>query len=121
MSKKHVCYVYGTLRPGTNEIFEAPGRMYSLGGFPGVKLDETNSTFKCERVEVSDKVLDRLDRYEGYNPQSPDTSLFVRVPFRDGEIYQYNGAVDMCGTVPHGDWLKFVNREQGGAHRFLEE
>lgn len=121
MDSKHVIYVYGTLRPGANEIVEAPGTMYSLDGFPGIKLGHTDGTFKCERVEVSDKVLERLDRYEGYSPDSPETSLFVRVPFRDGEIYEYNGAIDLCSPVPHGDWLRFVNREQGGAHRFLEE
>lgn len=74
----HKVIVYGTLKKGfgNHRLLETskflgttsvPGTMYSLGGFPGVRLDRLGQTsIKCEVYEVDGATLVNLDRLEGY-------------------------------------------------------
>lgn len=111
--------VYGTLRPGIHEPVKVPGRMYQVGWFPGVILDaESEETFVCEPVEVSDDVLRGLYRYDDYNPQSPEHSLFRRVEHDGAFIYVYNQSVDGYEQVVGGDWLAHTG-ENGGRNNHL--
>lgn len=116
--KKHVIYVYGTLRTGSKSatMVEIPGAMYDLGWYPGIKLCEgCNTVVKCERIVVDDEKLAELDAYEGYRPENPDYSLYLRVPVLDGEIYVYNHDVNPDSLIPDGDWLRFHQKEKGSA------
>lgn len=115
--KKNVLYVYGTLRPNLGETVEIPGQLYALGWFPGAKImaPGCNTRIIAERIEVDDAELRRLDHYEGYYPDAPHNSLFIRKPYLDGEIYEYNGQVDHKELIPHGDWLKFKNERDKAA------
>jgi gamma-glutamylcyclotransferase (GGCT)/AIG2-like uncharacterized protein YtfP len=121
----HNVLVYGTLRPGTTTPVTIPGQMFSLGGFPGVRLtDEPGFTFQAEIVEVDDETLARLDQYEGYYESSPENSLYIRQRFTDPErgidawVYEYNH--ERVGEqVPDGDWLAYVGKPRGGAASFL--
>lgn len=118
MNKRHAVYVYGTLRPGLNtDTFIVPGVMYDLGHYPGIKLSEDSvaNTVLCERIEVDDEGLKRLDGYEGYCPSDPDSSLYLRVSFLDGWIYEYNGHPDNRPKVVGGDWLKHTGVNAGTA------
>ena len=107
-------FVYGTLRPGRapREIADAVntlerlgegairGRLYDLGAYPGVILDDAAGEVSGEVFAVTDeRILARLDTYEGYFPRDPAASLFLRVnaevTFTDGErefcwVYVYN-------------------------------
>lgn len=113
----HKIYVYGTLRPGAvAKVVKGNGTMLNLGGFPGVILDENGPEFTCEPVEVDDETLAELDRYEGYREGDP-YSLYVRVPFKDGEIYQFNRSGVDVDTVESGDWLIHTGESKGWAAR----
>jgi len=127
-NKKHVVYVYGSLRPGNGDKYYIPGRIYTLGGFPAGKFtlnsDEDDvPTVVCERIEVSDTQLERLDQYEGYDEQRPETSLFIRIKCRDGWIYEYNSdTLKDTSLVLGGDWLAAKNQTRGHAfEHFLDE
>ncbi|MFB6283159.1 MAG: gamma-glutamylcyclotransferase [Halobacteria archaeon] len=59
-----------------------PGRLYEVGNYPGLKLGGAD----MEKVEVElyeileSDIIDTLDRYEGYIPSDPGSSLFLK-PF----------------------------------------
>lgn len=107
-------FVYGTLRPGSADIVQIPGKMFALGWFPGVKLDEESSdTFTAEVVEIDNTALTNIDRYEGYYPEDEEMSLFVRKPYQDGFIYEFNGKVDNKPQVMSGDWLEYTGKGEG--------
>lgn len=119
---KQKLYVYGTLRPGDKPVQWFQGQMYSLGGFPGVKLGGLG-LFATEVIEVED--FARFDRYEGYDENRPETSLYIRKPFPpenpDGFIYEFNGRVTdelRKKQVQSGDWLLFTGRKGYDISRF---
>ena len=113
---KHVLYVYGTLRSGGPTI-RINATMYNLGWFPGIILGGTDEV-TVERVEVDD--LSNLDRYEGYHENDPEGSLFVRRPFLDGWIYEYNGPVNESKKILSGDFLEFKGQAKGSANDLIE-
>lgn len=111
----HRIYVYGTLRPGAvAKTIKGNGTMLNLGGFPGILLDENGPEFTCEPVDVDDETLADLDRYEGYR-EGDAHSLYVRVPFKDGMIYEFNRSGADVETIPSGDWLIHTGSEKGWA------
>jgi len=88
-------FAYGTLKPGhaPGEIGEAVGKLkpvgkgsirgvlYDLGEYPGAVVDPspTKRVFGTVfRLSDDEKVLRELDEYEGFDPNAPDKSLFVR-------------------------------------------
>lgn len=84
--------------------------MYHLGGFPGIKLDGNPDGFVGDILELTDPdVLQQLDGYEGYNPEKPEHSLYLRrlieIPGH-GEvmIYEYNDRIAGRARVEGGDW-----------------
>ncbi len=109
-------FVYGTLTPSRApaEISAAVrrlkrvgaasvrGRLYDLGEYPGAVLSRTSpSVIKGQVFELPEdqQVLDSIDTYEGFDPDHPRGSLFVRkrwpVTLADGSrmtcwIYAYN-------------------------------
>ena len=119
---KHVIYVYGTLRPGLNtDIVLVLGRMYDLGGFPGAIIagpDTPESVLRsqivCERVEVDDEGLQRLDWLEGYREDAPkDENFYLRVPCLDGWIYVINRPAPSKHPIVTGDWLAYKGQLKG--------
>ena len=106
-------FVYGTLKPGVApaEIVEAMrclknvgrgtirGFLYDLGMYPGVRLDADGGEVEGEILEFNDHAaLKSLDTYEGYDPETPGKSLFVRrrcqAHLKEGDlfcwVYEYN-------------------------------
>ena len=95
----HPLFIYGTLRPGLAPAEVAPvvaqlhpvaeahlrGTLYHLGHYPGLVL--TPVTGKVNGIvfelppdaQIAFKLLAQLDLYEGFSPQSPADSLFLRV------------------------------------------
>lgn len=105
-------YVYGTLRPGNTPTFKIPGVMYDAGWFPAAKFaDGIAETIVCERIEVQD--WKSFDRYEGYYPDDPANSLYIRRPMLDGFVYEFNREVNPVKKVQSGDWLDYTNKERG--------
>ena len=121
--KLHTVLTYGTLRPFTNKnIFRVPGRLYHLGSFPGLKLDNSSDTMvTCELIEVTDEELERLDLYEGYRPSDPDNSLYIRRKLDWGPfIYEYNGEIQSFHEIiPSGTWAVISTRSM--LKHFVEE
>lgn len=119
MTLGHLVYVYGTLRPGGSDLHMVPGVMYNMGHYPGVRImSPTAGKFVvCERIEVSDTRLAQLDHYEGYRPDDPARSLYLRVPYLDGYIYEYNQSLDDRKVIEGGDWLAFREEKRGSAAR----
>lgn len=102
-------YTYGTLRPGKANTVVVPGKIYDLGWFPGLVMGEGEVV--CEKLEIKD--WSWVDRYEGYYPDDPENSLYIRRPFEDGFIYEYNRQVPDDKLIASGDWLKHTCKESG--------
>lgn len=104
----HKLYVYGTLmRPEPTERVEVPGYLFDLGWFPGIELadaDKTDSRVKCQVIYVTDDELTKLDAYEGYNPNDPANSLYIRREYDGGYIYEYNRSTTAYPVIASGDW-----------------
>lgn len=111
----HKIYVYGTLMPNDGrEKVKVYGKLYDLGWFPGARLGVGNRTFLAEVIEVDDKRLKELDRYEGYDPNDEGSSLYIRREYNGGYIYEYNRSCSSRDLIPSGDWQAHkVEREAG--------
>ena len=93
-----------------------PGRLYDLGDYPGaISEAETSTRVIGEVVQLpSDSAfLKRIDDYEGYNPDSPATSLFIRetrsITLPDGThlpcwVYLYNQDPASARLIPSGNY-----------------
>jgi gamma-glutamylcyclotransferase (GGCT)/AIG2-like uncharacterized protein YtfP len=125
-------FVYGTLRPeiAPSEVADVVnqlrtvgpasvrGCLYDLGEYPGAILDASAETMIAGEVfELPDGkvILARLDDYEGYDANDPETSLFVRIKcaaaLSDGRqfeswIYVYNRWPEQMSLIADGDYAK---------------
>jgi gamma-glutamylcyclotransferase (GGCT)/AIG2-like uncharacterized protein YtfP len=125
-------FAYGTLQPGlaptkiarvaaklrpVGEGF-VRGVLYDLGGYPGAVADpgeagRINGTVM--KLPEDEGVLERLDRYEGFDPQAPETSEYIRekqaVELKAGGMvecwfYRYNRKPRNAPQVENGAWGK---------------
>jgi gamma-glutamylcyclotransferase (GGCT)/AIG2-like uncharacterized protein YtfP len=113
-------FVYGTLQPGCARAVVVPaaaklrvvgkgfvyGVLYDLGGYPGaVPHPKATGRIAGTVLELPQdaNVLRELDAYEGFDPEAPAASEFVRVresvQMSDGGamecwMYRYNRAPD---------------------------
>lgn len=124
--------VYGSLRRGMQaaskmERMEFVGQgvinasLFALGWYPGVKLGTDHKTLVDVFHLPEDDLLRRrilfdLDGYEGYSPEAPENSLFVRkVVTVDGLdvkafVYEYNLPTNRP-LVENGDWTVFTKEK----------
>ena len=127
---KHAIFIYGTLLPGLRleaEMHGArllgpahiAGRLIDVGHYPG--LLQGDGPVTGEVYEVDDAHLTRLDGVEGVVPGDRDASQYWReeVTVLSGPLqgqrvqtYVYNGPVDGCVPIPHGDYRRYI-REVG--------
>lgn len=125
-------FAYGTLQPGlaptkiariaaklrpVGEGF-VRGALYDLGGYPGAVADPAAKgkiTGTVMELPDGEDVLARLDKYEGFNPQSPGTSEYIRerqiVELKAGGtvecwFYGYNRKPRDEDKVESGAWRK---------------
>ncbi len=123
-------FVYGTLMSGqpADYMLDAadlvgPGRiqakLYDFGAFPAAMPGAQGDVVFGELYRVSEPILESLDRYEGYTPDSAFPSLYNRVRARvygpDG--INENAWVYFCSEgyfsdmradsprIESGDWL----------------
>lgn len=116
---RHVIYVYGTLRTGVAaRLYAIPGALYDLGSYPGaiLYLPNVQHYILCERIIVDDDRLSQIDTFEGFKPDDPKSSLFIRKKIYDGWIYTYNHTFsDKIRIKGSGDdsmvadWLDWCN------------
>lgn len=126
----HALFIYGTLMPGLRleaemlgARFVGPahiaGRLIDVGHYPG--LLQGDGPVTGEVYEVDDAHLTHLDGVEGVVPGDRDASQYWReeVTVLSGPLqgqrvqtYVYNGPVDGCVPIPHGDYRRYI-REVG--------
>jgi gamma-glutamylcyclotransferase (GGCT)/AIG2-like uncharacterized protein YtfP len=115
----HKVFTYGTLRKGCSRNYvlkdssflgeattAAKYSLYSLGSFPALTVDGKTSVLG-ELYEVSDEVLDLLDRIEGH----PNFYTRSMVEISNGEeVYAYflDGEFDNCSFIESGDWVSYI-------------
>lgn len=132
----HHLFVYGTLSPrhAPPEIAatvrrlrpigsaSVRGRLYDLGEYPGAVLSKTSrSLIRGEVFELPGDggTLTSLDMYEGFEPDKPRSSLFVRrtwpVTLDDGTrlrcwVYEYNGTTKGVQPLRNGRYSRRFRR-----------
>lgn len=114
-------FVYGTLLSGFGNhkrllenkstylgTAEIKGKMFSMGGFPGVTEGEDD--IHGEVYEVNDEVLKSLDRLEGHPNFYKRTQVELTSDWEGYEVEVY-----ICQHIPkgapyisHGSWRKYV-------------
>jgi hypothetical protein len=99
------------LRPG---MYAGPqgDRTHDQWVEDAVKAYPPHPTFLAERIEI--QTPDQFDRYEGYDPNDPDGSLYIRRPYEDGWIYEFNRHPPPDKVVQSGDWLAYKRERDGG-------
>ncbi|HTX66880.1 MAG TPA: gamma-glutamylcyclotransferase family protein [Opitutaceae bacterium] len=102
------------------------GRLYDAGEFPVLVPDPLGPAVTGEvyRVFGPPSVFIKLDHYEGFEPESPDTSEFrrdfVTVHMSDGRAvtawaYVYQRPLFDLHPIPHGDYARYLRENSGGA------
>lgn len=128
---EHYLFVYGTLRKGTEHAMSqylnknarwlgtghVTGQLFRVSWYPGLKLTSTPSDKVVGDLFLlnSSEVLQRLDRYEDYDPNKPQYALFVRtktlvsLPSQpeaiEAWVYEYNKEVVANERIASGDYL----------------
>ena len=111
-----VAPVIERLKPiGRGYIF---ARLYDLGEYPGAILDRSQRHKVFGRIfelPADAGVLKRIDAYEGFNPRSRATNLFVRkrttIKRPNGQplhgwVYVYNRDVNSSPIIQTGKYSK---------------
>lgn len=119
-------FVYGTLKKdqhankiisnGSNSICNARinGIMYDLGAYPGIK-ENSNSYVYGEIYAIKNQDMKSIDEYEGFYPENPEESLFIRkvtnASCMDGNkisvfAYFYNHDIINAKKISSGIWNK---------------
>jgi gamma-glutamylcyclotransferase (GGCT)/AIG2-like uncharacterized protein YtfP len=120
---KHLVFVYGTLRrggagamsvrfPDSKFIAEAEvsGSLYDLGAYPGLQLDESDSTVMGEVYEVDDETLNELDDFEAsshYRRKQVEFSLDARKRM----CWTYEPDLEFYSPrtlITSGDWNEYA-------------
>lgn len=122
-------FVYGTLRrqgvraieldyPDARWISDGTvsGQLFDLGDYPGLRLGGT--AVVGEIFEIGAITLAALDRYEGYYPDNPEHSEYIRkktsVTLPDGkmaECWTYEIVESRtigCPVISGGDWIEYA-------------
>ena len=129
-------FVYGTLMRGMpfpmaffleqHAVFQEegwlPGRLYDLGGYPGlVHLPQQENRVIGHVFELTNQeVLEKLDAYEMINPAAPEHSEYLRMTLSvktnsgllDCQVYLYNQPVDGLMEIPEGNWPAWFNSRE---------
>ncbi len=121
-------FLYGSLMRGfeMHESLDIPrmteflgeakckGKLYDMGEFPGMTL-EGNGRVRGELYRVSDEnIIDIMDRYEGYYPESTRESTYVRrleeMVDRDLKawVYVYNESTNGQDVIESGSWRDYL-------------
>ena len=131
-SVNELVFFYGTLMAGFDRRRRAgiddklryigrgaiAGALFDLGLYPAL-VAATDGRVWGEVYEMTDApvVLAALDDIEGYRPDDPDSSLYLRaqteVTLPDGSqaqawAYFYNAPLGKAARIPSGDYLEHV-------------
>lgn len=92
--------------------------LFDLGIYPAaIPAADSRVRGEIHRLREPDAVLHALDEIEGYRPDSPEASLYLRrevpVTFDDGRIagawvYFYNAPLGGAQRIESGDYLEYL-------------
>ncbi|MFL6209883.1 MAG: gamma-glutamylcyclotransferase [Pyrinomonadaceae bacterium] len=120
---KQLVFVYGTLRrggagamsvrfPRAKFIAEAKvsGRLYDLGAYPGLLLNEANSLVLGEVYEVDDETLTELDEFEASSHyRRQQVAISLGGDSRTGWVYEPEPEFYAPNRlITSGDWLEYA-------------
>jgi len=95
---------------------EWSGDLYDLGRYPGAVVGDGTVYGDLFRLR-GPQVWTVLDRYEGYDPDREEASLFVRRPValdrpegRTAWVYWYNGDPTTHPRVSSGSWATYLQK-----------
>ena len=122
---RHNVFVYGTLRRrkerphwmkfihDTGKQVQVQGFLYDMGWFPALHLEPDGYSVLCDIIQVDDDNLARLDDYEGFIPDAPNHSFYVRhlvnIGGLDGFIYEFHEKPDISKLILASDWLEYLD------------
>lgn len=128
MGKLKLVAVYGSLRKTmhnhkyylTDSTFkgkfttEPIYSMHEISSYPGLKLNG-NTSIIMEVYEVSNSVLEYLDRLEGY-VEGASNNHYDRIetptPWGDAYLYIYKNKLSPESVVESGDWVEFKKNKE---------
>ncbi|MGB8507732.1 MAG: gamma-glutamylcyclotransferase family protein [Pyrinomonadaceae bacterium] len=125
---KHLVFVYGTLRrgsardmshrfPGSKFIGDAKvmGSLYDLGDYPGLLLDESNSTVIGEAYEVDEEILNAMDEFEASsNYRRKRVEISLGSDSRMCWVYEPDPEFHSPRTlIASGDWIEYAGLRGG--------
>lgn len=119
---KHLLFVYGTLRRGgENEITRnypnavyagdasVMGRLFDMGGYPAIVLDDEAASVIGEVYEIDDATLGKLDSFE-LDADYRRTPIDVEIHETRRSCWIYVPPAVHCARKPEilsGDWIKY--------------
>jgi gamma-glutamylcyclotransferase (GGCT)/AIG2-like uncharacterized protein YtfP len=128
---------YGTLRRGVHNPMQEflsnsaqwigkaffQGTLYYANGHPAaVSSSEQEDQIVGDlfQFDTGSDLLNELDRYEGYRPEKPSESLYVRKKrrvtlkesgeVREAWIYIFNQPVERAELIASGDYVQYQSR-----------
>ena len=129
---KHLVFIYGSLRrdcpqsmsirfPKAQFIADGKvsGRLYDLGAYPGLQLDESGSLVTGEVYEVDDETLSRLDDFEAAsNYLRKQAEVSLAKDRRTCWTYGPNPEFYSLSTlVTTGDWVEYTRTKTSRSER----
>lgn len=135
-SADNLLFAYGSLRRGSGHPMQSvlsnnagyigeaafQGKLFLVEDFPGVvPSSDPGDIIKGDLYELRSKeILSKLDRYEGFDADRKEESLFLRklmtVRLLPQEkdiiawIYIYNGETGHLPIIKSGDYLSFMRK-----------
>jgi gamma-glutamylcyclotransferase (GGCT)/AIG2-like uncharacterized protein YtfP len=122
---KHLVFVYGTLRCGSAGAMslrfpdarfiaaaKVSGSLYDLGAYPGLLLNESNSTVVGEVYEVDDEILNKLDDFEASSNYRRKQVEILLGTHRKA-VWTYEPDLEFYSLrilITSGDWLEYIRR-----------
>ena len=121
---KHLVFVYGTLRRGSGALAmperfpgskfiadaEVSGQLYDLGAYPGLRLDESNTSVTGEVYEVDDETLKRLDEFEA-SSNYLRKQVVISLGGRRKTCWTYEPDPEFYSLrtlITSGDWIEYA-------------
>jgi gamma-glutamylcyclotransferase (GGCT)/AIG2-like uncharacterized protein YtfP len=103
--------------PNSRFVSEAKvsGSLFDLGAYPGLLLDESDSTVTGEVYEVDDEILNELDDFESSSHYlRTQVEITLGTDHRIGWTYEPNPEFHSPQTrITSGDWIEFVKAKTG--------
>ncbi len=106
-------------------VCRVPGVLFDLGPYPALRPARSEADSVCGELHavLDPCALERLDAFEGFDPQDPAGSDYLRERIELLEprgmrawIYVYNREPEVSRRVMPGDWRAHLAKRLASAH-----